>query len=243
MRALLLRLLLVPPEPEPPAGSPESIRIFRASPNFYYWNLATWALGQLPLLAIVIAVLIAGAKIPPKAPEWVRVSFPLLQGFLFTFYLVQLIATFLKQKLDYELRWYVVTDRSLRIRSGIFWVREMTMTFANVQHVSVAQGPLQRVLGIATVEVSSAGGGSVAPQAEGGHGTRNRHAAEFDGVDNAQEIRDLILARVRQYRDAGLGDPDDEHHAFENQTRHDDRLAALEVLEAARQLSQAVGRG
>jgi hypothetical protein len=33
----------------------------------------------------------------------------------------------------------------------------------------------------------------------------------FHGVDNASEIRDLVQVRLRAFRQAGLGDPDDTH--------------------------------
>jgi hypothetical protein len=35
------------------------------------------------------------------------------------------------------------------------------------------------------------------------------HLGYFRGVDNAEEIRDLILDRMRGLRDSGLGDPDE----------------------------------
>ena len=53
--------------------------------------------------------------------------------------------TFALVRLDYELRWYIVTDRSLRIREGVTSLRESTMTFANIQHIAVRQGPLQPI--------------------------------------------------------------------------------------------------
>lgn len=74
------------------------------------------------------------------------------------------------------------------------------MTFANIQQISVRQGPLQRLLGIADVEVHTAGGGS--PD-EGGGGM---HTGYFRGVADAEAIRNTIRDRVREYRDAGLGD-------------------------------------
>ena len=51
-------------------------------------------------------------------------------------------------KLDFEKRWYVVTDRSLRVREGIAFVREATVTFAKIQNISMSQGPVQRALGM-----------------------------------------------------------------------------------------------
>ena len=99
--------------------------------------------------------------------------------------------------MNYELRWYVVTDRCLRVSGGILNVHEITTTFANIQEVRLSSGPLQKLLGLADVEVHSAGGGS-------GKGSSDSHVARLEGVDNAPEIRDFILVRLRQYRDSGL---------------------------------------
>jgi len=118
-----------------------------------------------------------------------------------------LIGTLLLVRLDYEMRWYKVSDRSLRIREGVWKVREMTMTFANIQNVSISQGPLQRLFGIADLEVRSAGGGGHQQQAgQKRLGAIDMHVARFRGVDNAEEIRTLMGERLRHYRDAGLGD-------------------------------------
>ena len=62
-------------------------------------------------------------------------------------------------------------------------------------------------LGIADIEVRTAGGGGPSSDANESGGA-DMHLAYFRGVDNANEIRDSILARVRQLRDSGLGDPD-----------------------------------
>ena len=52
------------------------------------------------------------------------------------------------------------------------------------------------------VEVRSAGGGS--SDAHGGRSTG--HVGKFAGVDNAEAIRDLLVERLRVYRDSGLGE-------------------------------------
>ena len=105
----------------------------------------------------------------------------------------------------------MVTDRAARLREGIVTLTEMTFTLVNVQDIRIRQGPLQRALGLADVELRTAGG-SEAPAGGPGHGAghgRNLHLARFRGVDNAEQIRDLVLERMRRVRDAGLGDPDD----------------------------------
>jgi len=70
---------------------------------------------------------------------------------------------------------------------------------------------LQRILGLADVRVQSAGGGG-GGNASHAHGAGDSlHAAMFHSVENAAEIRDLILDRLRVFRATGLGDPDDHH--------------------------------
>src|SRR5690606_33015047 len=97
-----------------------------------------------------------------------------------------------------------MTDRSLRIRRGIWDIMEHTITFENVQNVSVSQGPLQRYFGIATIIVETAGSSS--GEGENVHAIGNK--AILEGIDNPEEIRDLIMERVRASRSAGLGDDD-----------------------------------
>lgn len=183
------------------------------------------------------------AKIPPR---WFFLvwAFELL-GLLS--YLAQLVLTYVSLRLDYELRWYVVTDRSLRIRTGLWSVQEMTMSFANLQQVVTSQGPLQRLLGIADVRVQSAGGGGGATHGQQAHG-QSLHTGYFHGVDNAAEVRDLILARLRQFRESGLGDPDEHRQAAVAITgnpsaivsENDAVVAARELLAEARELRHAL---
>lgn len=141
-----------------------------------------------------------------RTPDWLLPLLKFLEFVGILTYLAQIPFTFALVRLDFELRWYMVTDRSLRIRAGIATMRESTMSFANLQQVIVTQGPLERLLGIADVQVQSAGGGSVSHEKGAGD---SLHTGVFHGVENANEIRDLILDRLRRYRESGLGDPDD----------------------------------
>ncbi len=158
-------------------------------------------------------------------------------------YLLQLPITYAIRRLDFEMRWYVVTDRSLRIRTGVWSVQESTMSFANLQQVEVSQGPLQRLLGLADVKVQSAGG------SDNPHGKPqdDLHTGHFHGVDNAHEIRDLIQERLRRFRESGLGDPEEirqaataaaaQHHAANVATTPAPAADDTAVLAAARELA------
>lgn len=213
LRQSVRQWLRVPSEPQAPEGDPASLRVFRAAPNFYRLILVRWGASQL---AALIGIGFALGVLHPWFAEHVlgrNAELRLLGWGLLLIevvgvgvYLVQALVTLAVARLEYELRWYMVTDRSLRIRSGIWTVEELTMTFANIQELTLHQGPLQRWLGIADLRVRSAGGGA-APQDGTAH--RETHVGYFRGIDNAAQVRDLILAHVRRYRDSGLGDPDD----------------------------------
>jgi membrane protein YdbS with pleckstrin-like domain len=157
-------------------------------------------------------------------------------------FLAQLPLTYALVRIEFEQHWYVVTDRSLRIRTGVLSLSEATMSFANLQQVEVKQGPIQRLLGLADVRVRSAGGGG-GDGAGGDHESEGLHTGVFHNVENADDIRDLIVARLRAFREAGLGDPDHAGEVVRVSPRPwspDTLLAAREVLTEARALRRAV---
>jgi membrane protein YdbS with pleckstrin-like domain len=230
----------------PPAGDPDSVRVFRAARNFYYLNLIRWAIGQSATLFVVVFVFALGFMVQ-LGPA--TVPFRIIKAVVLVIFLIQLPISYLLIRFDYEMRWYIVTDRSLRIRQGLIYVREMTMTFANIQQITIQQGPLQRLLGIADLQVRTAGGGAESSgHYGGGHGTsgRSMHLGYFRGVQNAAEIRDLMLERLRQWRDTGLGDPDEASTSgAPSQHRFGFSQAPLEaaqrILTEAKALRKSVG--
>jgi uncharacterized membrane protein YdbT with pleckstrin-like domain len=256
IKGFLLRLMRVPTEPRPPSGSAGSAEVFRASRRYLQLKLLRWVGGQAStLFGLVMAItflkfvgsgqleLEVLEKIPHKAIilrflGWAEIV--AIVG-----YLVQLPVSLILVLLDWEMRWYIVTDRSLRIREGVWKVNEMTMTFANVQEVSIRQGPVERLFGIANLRVRTAGGGAATgPGSQHGENEeKSGHIGYFRGVDNAAAIRDLIMERLKRLRDAGLGDPDQqqaetEAPPIEVSLRAVD--AARELLEEARALRRTV---
>jgi len=239
-----LRLLKVPPRPDAPAGAPGSVRVFRAARNFLYYRLVGWGVKQVGALWGLIAGLAVIGYLPEfPYDHWLHRAE--IFG-IFTF-AAQLPFTFVGTLFDYRLRWYIVTDRSLRVREGIFKVNERTMSFANIQNLAVNQGPLQRLLGIFDLEVKSAGGGEKQQGKEEGD---DLHTGYFRGVENAEEIKRLILDRLRRLRDSGLGDPEEEEGEegeapapapAESSAESPAVAAAHQLLAEARRLRATVG--
>ncbi|MEY3775357.1 MAG: hypothetical protein RLZZ129_2137 [Verrucomicrobiota bacterium] len=174
-----------------------------------------------------------------RVPDWLLVVAKIAELGAIAFFVIQIPVTFALVRLEFEQHWYIVTDRSLRIRNGLVALQESTMSFANLQQVEVKQGPVQRWLGLADLHVRSAGGGS--DLAEGKTGD-SLHRGVFHCVENAPEIRDLILERLRLFRHAGLGDPDDHHDEPAAAPPPPDTLvAAQELLAEARAFRAQLG--
>jgi membrane protein YdbS with pleckstrin-like domain len=241
MRDFLLRTLRVPPEPDLPPGDPRYVRTFRAGRGYYRYRLIIWLLRQAGTISGFVAgyffVVVITSEIG-LASRW-----QLFEMVGIAVMLAQIPVSFVVMKMNYELRWYMLTDRSLRIRSGILNVREQTMMFANVQNISVRQNPVQRIFGISNVAVRTAGGGSGGGGYPPGSGTQESgmHEAVFEGVDNAEEIRAVIRDRIRRQRDAGLRDPEDAAPPEDAGDAADPVLAAAHVLrDEARSLRAAL---
>jgi uncharacterized membrane protein YdbT with pleckstrin-like domain len=228
-REPLLGLLRVPASPTPPPGSPP--RVFRAAPNFYVLRMVRWGLLQLlAVTGLVVAIFVVTGQISPRVPKYVAWMINIGEIFGIAAVAFEALFGWLIVRLDFELRWYMLSDRSIRIREGITTIREKTIALANIQNIAVRQGPLQRLLGIADVEVNTAGGGGGSTEMEKKKGASEpMHVAYFRGVSNAEEIRDLLREGVRQQRDAGLGDPDEPAEV-------DATAAARELLAEAKML-------
>ena len=59
--------------------------------------------------------------------------------------------------LDYERTRYRVSPLGIEIRRGVWWRRVINVPRSRVQHTDVAQGPVQRAFGIATLVIYTAG--------------------------------------------------------------------------------------
>jgi membrane protein YdbS with pleckstrin-like domain len=241
LRERVLTFLRVPPEPVPPVGDAD-VRVFRAAPSYFRYRAIVWGLRELGAVAGIVAYFTFAPwtlenALPRRVPvgpftmsrETVIALSALIETVGIATLAVQAIASFLILRLDYEQRWYIVSDRSLRIREGLVRLHEKTMTFANVQQVGIRQNPIQRWFGIADVEVRTAGGGRRAGNDERERGD-DHHVGVLRGVTDAEAIRDLVQDRLRHYKDSGLGDPDQDQAAPRHAAASPDLAAAAAAL-------------
>jgi len=97
-----------------------------------------------------------------------------------------LLATFVLPRRRYR-RWgYREGDDELEIRRGMVMRVRTIVPFGRVQHIDVAQGPIQRPFGLSTLILHTAG--------------TQGAAVSLPGLDNAdaEGMRDRIRAKIRQ---------------------------------------------
>ncbi len=269
MKRFLLSMLRVAERPAPPPGSSQELRTFRASRRYLYYLMAQWGLKQVGAFVGIVFSLglfgtlkwgpfrnfsleeVIGTEEMSVGLLGVRIEMPILdliglvEIFAIGSFLLQLVISGLFIKLGWEMRWYMVSDTTLRLREGLWRVKEQTMTIANIQNMSVQQGPLQRLFGFADLRVTTAGGAGSQMEADAGIG-KNMHVGFFRGIEDAYGLRDPIQTSLSKHRDAGLGNPDevglplDFHDSEESGTEVARPSSALpgEVVEAARALAE-----
>jgi membrane protein YdbS with pleckstrin-like domain len=224
--------MAVPAEPPHLSGAQDAqIRAFRPAEGYlryrklFFWiglALVDIALGTAWII-LLVTVPLAGIVLAPVF--WFVIIAPD-------------ILVYIGIHLRYDTTWYVLSDRTMRLRRGIWIIHEVTITYENIQNVAIRQGPIQRLFGISDIVVQTAGGGG--PSGPHGEQSLSGHQGFLEGIDNAVEVRDLIMAKWKSAKSAGLGD--ERHGAAVTAARSDRPSPAFgpaeqQVLEQIRDLA------
>ena len=139
--------LRIPSEPaEIPVDSGELIKSFHPSPNWLRLRRLQIIVGTLVALLVNVAVFFAqmmtSSSFTPLVSifEWSNINL-----FLAPIFLLAGLFRLITLRLQYDCTWYVLTERALRIRRGLILIRETTITYANIQNISLQQGPLESI--------------------------------------------------------------------------------------------------
>jgi membrane protein YdbS with pleckstrin-like domain len=208
--AVGVELFRVPPEsPTIPAHGRESVQTFHPAEGYLrYLKFWFWIVLLTIDIALTVGTVAAVIALCAEGLWWVAVL--IIPPALFIIIAPDIVA-YIAIHLKYDTMWYVMTDRSIRIRRGIWIIHEVTITFENVQNLKVQQGPVQRHFGIANLIIETAGAGSSAGGGKHGSTTISNQGV-IEGVSNevAAELRDRMLQKLRTTKSAGLGDEDRE---------------------------------
>jgi membrane protein YdbS with pleckstrin-like domain len=163
-------------------------KLFKPHPNmvklFDYYLLMT-------IIPEIILGLIVSSIVYILEPQYVYipVMFFFIPIILITSFVFYWIRRYYKS-INYQL-----TRDEVVVEHGVWWKMKHTVPYARVMSVDVIQGPLSRSLGIATVDIYTAGYTGVAG-GTGGPGKR-RAEASIMHVSDFTETRESILQIVR----------------------------------------------
>ena len=72
--------------------------------------------------------------------------------------LLQLINVLIYPPIEYRQWAYLITNDRIEIKKGIFFHSTSVVPISRIQHVTVTEGPIARIFGLATVTINTAGG-------------------------------------------------------------------------------------
>lgn len=110
-------------------------------------------LGLVGVAGGAVLVVAAAVLVAVTPPQWVVLLTIVVWSLLCAGSVAVTVAAFTHQG-------WLLRDHDLSHRRGVIVRRQVTVPFNRVQHTSVAAGPLDRLLGLAKLQVFTASGGS-----------------------------------------------------------------------------------
>ncbi|TFF94977.1 PH domain-containing protein [Candidatus Thorarchaeota archaeon] len=190
----------------PPMEDVTSGRVFRPDPRFKYKQ---WVEGTIVVLAfwgLTILVLVFAAVMnsidPPYYPytsylnDWfVVVNLWYWIGALFWYLPMMMVIPFYVRTFEYSVS--SMEGRAMKeifVKKGLVNVTKKHVPFRTITNILSRAGPLDRLFGIGTIEIETAGF-SGSPQ--GGRSPEEK----IEGILFYEEVRDYILQELRRFRD------------------------------------------
>jgi len=148
-----------------------------------------WFIGwTVPFFIVLVLLVVFLAVIPPGEAEWL-VLLLCLVGWLVVMGLILVWIPAYYKSLE-----YLIDSDSIKMKKGVFWKKNVTIPFTKITNLDVTEGPVQRMFGIGTIKVQTAGaGGQQGAQPE----------LKLLGVRDLEGVKDSIMERVRGYTISG----------------------------------------
>lgn len=116
------------------------------------WKISRWI--RFVILAIVFGM---PTLILAQQDFFAEIAIPVFSfDILILAYL--LVSPFLYPAIEYRQWGYIITEDRVEIKHGIFFIQTTIIPIIRVQHVTIAQGPINRKLGISTIHINTASG-------------------------------------------------------------------------------------
>jgi membrane protein YdbS with pleckstrin-like domain len=97
---------------------------------------------------------------------------------------------------------FVLGQERITITRGVIGKRVTNIPYERVQNVNIFRGVLDRIFGLYSVQIETAGGFGI--RGTGGYGTRMTAEGEIQGLTNPEPIAEFILSKAKG--SSGLGE-------------------------------------
>ena len=203
--------LKVPNGPLDPNGE-TVIRAFKPAPRYAGYRLCRWVPTQISIF-IPYAIFLLPAEYKGFLDQ---IGFGWIQHMNYTGnwqenmpellkapvkvitvggYLLQLSLSLFFTLLSAKSQSYLLTDQSVRIRRGLWFHQQITLSLKNIQQVKYSQNLLERMWGIGSLEVRTAGGGATSKRNK--KDEDSSHTGELEGLLDPIELRELVNATIK----------------------------------------------
>ncbi len=103
---------------------------------------------------------------------------------LLSTWLLLLVASLLLVRAEYNIQGYVIREKDILYRSGVIFRSETAVPFNRVQHCEIKQGPIQRLFGLKSLDIFTAGG------------ARSDMSIPGLEAEQAQQLKEFIIKTV-----------------------------------------------
>ena len=193
---------------KPPMEDVTSGRVFKPDARFYYkeWFGYTFAAAFFWMVAVGLLVLGAFIFMNEQNETWPTFFavfydvFPILNFWYGISLIFWWIPIMIGTPLYIRNIEYSVISKSgtvmpeIYVKKGLINVTQKHVPFRTITNISSRAGPVDRLFGIGTVEIQTAGG-SVGP------GGNPKPEEKLEGITFFDEVRDFVLQELRTFRD------------------------------------------
>jgi hypothetical protein len=150
--------------------------------------LTTWFFVDFMLFLLFILSFTIIPAIIASGSDWI------FMGITLTGVLVLFVIFVFWVRLYYGSMWYEMRDDEMSWKRGVWFRRTGIVPYSRITNLDVIQGPVMRILGISTLSIQTAGySGKAVPE------------IRIEGIEHAEELRELIRSLVRQSGTQGDG--------------------------------------
>jgi len=198
-------VLIKPPMEDVTAG-----RVFKPDRRFYYKEgfgaICVWIFLWLCTIGVIVVGAWIGAS-DSGVSNWVPIFWVIFYDWLPTvnfWYLVSSVFWFLPiligiplyiQAFEYSVISKAGTTMpEIYVKKGLVNVTKKHVPFRTITNISSRAGPIDRLFGIGTVEIQTAG-------YSGGAGGQAGPEEKLEGIVFYEEVRDFVLQELRRFRD------------------------------------------